>query len=76
MKTVRLMTNTERLEVLVEDNVTPKDILLENDVDFSSAQTHLDGAPLSVAEMNTPIGELIGTSERCIMAVIVKLTNA
>ena len=76
MKNIKLMTNTDRVTRIVDDNKTPKQFLTDESVDFSSAQTHLDGAPLSASEMNTPFGQLLGASDTGILAVIVKLTNA
>lgn len=74
MVTIKITTNTDRKQVIVPETITPKQILLDNEIDFSTAVVNLDGAALSVNEMNATLAEL-NVSGTAYMAVVVKLTN-
>lgn len=75
---LKLRTNTKRNTIIVDsETATPKSVLTEAGVDYSTTTTHLDGGPLSPAEMNKPFAELVGaTTEECILSAVVKSDNA
>lgn len=73
---IRINTNTTRNTVIEPSSRTPKEILREQSINFGTAIVHLDGSPLSAQEMNTPFSELIRDSEECILACVVKASNA
>jgi hypothetical protein len=71
---VKIHTNTDRKSVIVDDSKTPKQVLEAEGVDFSGAQTHLDGGALDTKGMNTSFAAL-GITESAIMAVVIKTVN-
>lgn len=72
---LRLSTADSRTNVIVDGDVTPKQILDENSVVIEGASINLDGIPLTRDEFNTPIGELVRT-ETATLSVVVKTGNA
>lgn len=75
MVQVTIGTNVTRKTVVVEDTKTVKEVLQENDVNYTTSATHLDGAPLSAEEMNSTFAEL-GVTDSCYLLNIVKADNA
>lgn len=72
---VTIGTNLDRRKVIVEDSATPKQVMIDNDVDYSVATVHLDGAIIDTAEMNKPLSSF-GITETCMLIAVVKDENA
>lgn len=72
---IKIGTNTDRRNVVVASNLTPKEVLSDNEIDFSTATVHLDGATLSSTQMNQTLEELGATDDSFLIAVV-KMNNA
>lgn len=72
---VTIGTNTERKSITVDNNETVKNVLANNDVNHQSCVVHLDGLPLTVAELNSTFADLNITDE-CTLLAVVKASNA
>ena len=68
---VTVGTNTNRRRV----NVAPKEVLEQNNVNYSATTIHLDGAPLNATEINSTFTDL-GIDSDCYLLSIVKAENA
>ena len=75
MLSVTIGTNTNRIKVSANPDSTPKEVLQENDVDYSTANVHLDGSSLNASEMNTSLNSL-GITESCMLIAVIKADNA
>lgn len=71
MVNLRIGTNTDRKQVVVDESKTPKELLEEADIDFSVGSVHLDGATLNAADMNKSLSAL-GVSTAASPIVVVK----
>ena len=72
---VTIGTNTTRNKIIVDENKTVKETLESNDIDYSKATIHLDGAPLSAAEMQSTFAAL-NVTESCFLTSVVKSSCA
>lgn len=72
---VTVRNNLKKVELLVSEDKTVKQALNEAGVDLASARVHLDGSPLSVAEMNMTFAQL-NVKEDCFLTSVVKTDNA
>ena len=72
---VTLGTNTNRRKVNVDPNLTVKEILEQNNINYSVATIHLDGAPLNATEINSTFTDL-GVDSDCYLIAVVKAQNA
>ena len=72
---VTIGTNTERKTITTDNTKTIKQVLTDNDVSYNSCVIHLDGLPLSVAELNSTFESLNITNE-CSLLAVVKASNA
>ena len=72
---LKLGTNTDKRTVIVDGAMTPKEIFLDNDIDFASATIHLDGAALTSTQMNSSI-ETLGATDNSFLIAVVKMNNA
>lgn len=72
---VSLNTNTFRGSVIVNANTTVKEVLEENEIDYSTTTVHMDGCPLNVSELNSTFADL-GVTDRTIVSCIQKAQNA
>ena len=68
-------TTTSRTKVIVSEDTTPKQAMEDNDIDYSVATVHLDGAVVSTADMNKSFAEL-GVGESAMLIAVVKQDNA
>lgn len=75
MVQVKLSTNTQRKTITVDANTSIRNILEENDIDYSRTPIYIDGAPLQVGDMDKTLAEC-GIADRCMIAAIVKTDNA
>ena len=72
---VTVGTNTNRRRVNVDPNLTIKEVLEQNNVNYSATTIHLDGAPLNAAEINSTFTDL-GIDSDCYLLSIIKCENA
>lgn len=75
MVKVTVGSTMDRTEVIVSDEATPKQVLTEQKVDYSRATIHLDGAPITPAQMNTSFAKL-GIVDTAMLIAVVKSDNA
>lgn len=75
MISIRVGTNTNRTTVIVPESTTPKQVLLDQNIDFSTAIVHLDGSVIKAAEMNTSFADL-GIKDSATLIAVVKTENA
>jgi hypothetical protein len=71
---VTVGTNTSRTKVVASGDKTPKQILDQAGVNYSTATVHLDGASLTAKQMNQSLTEL-GITESCYLIAVVKAEN-
>jgi hypothetical protein len=72
---MKIGTNTKRTTVIVDSSLSPKQVLTEQEIDFSRATVHLDGSVLSAQEMNTSLDKL-GVSDSSYLIAVTKMDNA
>ena len=72
---VKLSTNTERKTVTVDEETTIREILEDNNVDYSRTPIYLDGAPLAEGSMDKSLSEF-NIVDHCMLTAIVKTDNA
>lgn len=72
---VTIVTNGRRETLPAARDITPRDFMVKNNVDFSSSQTTLDGTILTPNMMNMTFEEL-GVKDACYLTAIVKHDNA
>lgn len=72
---VTIGTNTERKNITVDNNETVKNVLASNDINYQPCIVHLDGLPLTVAELNSTFADL-NITEECSLLAVVKTNNA
>lgn len=72
---VKIVTNTIRKTIAIQPSATIRDVLDNNQVNYSNAPVYLDGAPLQHGEHDKTFQQL-GITERCILTAVVKTENA
>lgn len=72
---VTVVTNGRRETLPVARDITPREFMVENNVDFSAAQTTLDGTVLTPDMMNKTFEEL-GVKDAVYLTCIAKHDNA
>ena len=75
MVKVTLITNNPRKTVFVPETKTVKQILDENEVNYGSAATAVDGATLNAGEINKTLAEL-GVEDKVVISVLAHKDNA
>lgn len=70
-----LTENFAAKTVLVDSAKTPREILVENDIDMSRGMWNLDGAILNADDMATTLDDL-GCGERAYLTKVTKTDNA
>lgn len=71
MITLTITTTTNRKTVIVDGNKTVKDILAEQNVDYTESAIHLEGLPLNTNEMGQALNTLV-TGDAAMLNVIVR----
>lgn len=66
---------TNRKTVIEDENKTLKEILEENEIDYSRGMTQLDGATLGAGDLNKTFAEF-GVVDHCSLLSVVKADNA
>ena len=75
MISVTIGTNTSRKRVSVPPETTIRTILEQNDINYSVANVHLDGAPLQPGDMDKTLQDF-GIEDNCHLIAVVKADNA
>ena len=65
---------TNRRRVNVDPNLTVKEVLEQNNVNYSATTIHLDGAPLNATEINSTFTDL-GIDSDCYLLSMGKAGN-
>lgn len=72
---LRLSTPDGRQNLTIDENKTPKDIIMENQIITEGADISIDGVPINVRDMNTSFKDL-GCVDSVVLSVVVKSGNA
>ena len=72
---VKVGTNLNRKSVLVEDTKTVKEILEQEEINYSTSTIYLDGCTLTPAQMNGTLADN-GITESCFLIAAQKTENA
>ena len=72
---VTVGTNTSRKNVIVDSSTTLRNVLEENNIDYSRANVNLDGASLNPGDMDKSFADL-GIAESCFLIASIKQDNA
>ena len=76
MVEITVGTNTSRNKVVVDpDTSTPRQVLESNDVEYGSANVHMDGCSLKPGDMDKTF-TLLGITEKAYLLAVVKADNA
>ena len=77
MNTIKITygNNMKRGTVLEPDTKTPRQVFDENEVNYATGITTLDGAPLGRGDLDKTFAEL-GITEKCYLLNVVKADNA
>lgn len=71
MVTVTVGTNTTRHNVVVEPETTLRSVLDANEINYTVAAVHLDGASLKAGDMDKSFKDL-GITEKCFLIAVIK----
>ena len=72
---VTVGTNTSRKNVIVDSSTTLRNVLEDNNIDYSRANVNLDGASLNPGDMDKSFADL-GIAESCFLIASIKQDNA
>jgi hypothetical protein len=72
---VTIGTNTNRKKVTVNPESTIRQVLEDNDVNYSVATVHMDGATLQPGDMDKTFKDF-GITDSCYVIAVVKADNA
>lgn len=75
MLNITIGTNTSRKQVVVAPDTVLRDLLENNGVNTSVGTIHIDGVPMTVAQMGMTLAE-IGVSDKAFIISIAKADNA
>lgn len=67
--------NVKRVTVFEDETKTPRQVLEENEINYTSGVTTLDGAPMQHGDMDKSFADL-GITEKCYLLCVVKADNA
>lgn len=68
---VTIGTNMDRVEVMTTKTAVVKNLLEENNVDYTIGSIHFDGVALSAGDLNKTLEEL-GAKDSCYLIVVLK----
>lgn len=68
---VRIGTNLNRKEVIVDPATTIKTVLEQNEIDYSVGGIHLDGMSIAGPELDKSFRDF-GITEKCTLVSVVK----
>lgn len=72
---VKIVTNTNRRTIAVDENRTVREVLENNEVNYANAPVYIDGAPLGIGDHDKSFAEL-GITEKCMLTSVAKTENA
>jgi hypothetical protein len=72
---VTIGTNTNRKKVTVDPNSTIRKVLDDNNINYSVATLHMDGATLQPGDIDKTFADF-GITESCYLIAVVKADNA
>lgn len=75
MLKVTVGTNTNRKTVMVPEDTTLRQVLEENGINYSVAQTSLDGCVLQPGDMDKSFSAM-GVTSACYLVSVAKMDNA
>lgn len=75
MLQITVGTNTNRRKVSVDPNSKVIDVLNEQNINYSVATVHLDGAPLTATELHSTFADL-GIDDNAYLIAVTKCENA
>ena len=75
MLNITVGTNTNRKTVMVPEDYTLRQVLEENDINYATAQTSLDGCVLQPGDMDKTFAEM-NVKERAYLVSVQKMDNA
>lgn len=75
MITVKVGSNLDRKTIMVQDDTTIRKVLEDNDVNYGTAQVHIDGSVLGPGDMDKTFAQ-VGITTSCFLVAVVKTSNA
>ena len=75
MVQVTMGNNIKRATDVVDENRTLRSVLEENDINYTSGVTTLDGCPLHAGDLDKTFAEH-GIREKCYLLCVTKADNA
>lgn len=67
--------NVTRSTAIVSENTTPRQVLEQNEVDYTRGATNLNGCTLSVGDLDKSF-EALGVKDQCYLLNVAKADNA
>lgn len=67
---------TDPKTVTISRDMTAKQVFAQEGRSIETGQTYLDGSPLSAAEMNTPLGNILQEADSCNLFQVINTKNA
>ena len=67
--------NVQRTTAIVSENTTPRQVLEQNEVDYTRGATNLNGCTLGIADLDKSF-EALGVKEQCYLLNVAKADNA
>lgn len=75
MINVTIITNAGQSKVMVSEDATIREILEENNVNYATGVTSIDGCPLHSGDMDKTFADM-GVEARCYLSCVVKADSA
>lgn len=75
MVQVTVGNNLKREKVVVDGNATLRQVLEDNNVDYTRGVMHLDGSTLQPGDLDRTFDDM-GIKEKCFLLNVVKADNA
>lgn len=75
MINVTLGNNTKRVKVIVDPNTSLREVLEENEINYTTGVMHLDGAAVPTGGLDKTFNDY-GITEKCYLLSVVKSENA
>ena len=72
---VTIGTNTQRVKKTVDPSVTLREVLDENEINYSTTNLHLDGSSLQPGDLDRSFTQL-GITGNCFLIAVTKADNA
>lgn len=72
---VTVGNNVSRAKVTVDPNTTLRTVLEQNDINYASANMHLDGCALKPGDLDKSFAEM-GITSSCYLLAVTKADNA